>query len=51
MGEGRGSGKDEQSMAIGGGVAVGLIVFLCTIGIPMFIAGAVMVAVFESGTL
>lgn len=49
MGQGRGGGGDEQSMVIGYGVAVGLIVFLCTFGIPMFIAGGVLVSIFSEG--
>lgn len=50
MGQGRGGGGDEQSIVIGYGVAVGLIVFMCTFGVPMIIAGGILVAIFPYGS-
>ena len=46
-GQGEGSGKDKDTnLAIGSGIAICLIIFLCTCGLPMIIAGAVLLWLF-----
>ena len=48
-GVGDGGGKDtDENVVIGSTLAICLVVFMCICGIPMIIAGAVIIAFFGS---